>query len=678
MKKQVISGAVFLLLISGLVIHLKPGRAESIPENEFKTAKSLYYSDIDGSFEKYNQLVAKASDNDRVRFDMVHILLEKGDYQEAVANLKLLLKHNPGEERYRLAMIKTTYLAGMPAETVNYSANAGLTPEEMYWRGLALKDLEKNDEAKEILLKSLNTKPYNPQAYYWLGVLSQKAADYENAIFFYRKAASQDSNLTAVYMPLAQCCEATGKLSLAYSYLNHARAAYPWDLDIKAALEKFRNDHPNFWKQQEINDQREREQKIPPRVTAIKKNRQNIPELRIGLAERVKLLQLKAGGSFRLSNQYTSRHFKIASNIRLTVKQRGSRIEVWSERGNLLFRTSHSVYLTYDNPESTTIIFDIKNGNGRLLSGHGDRIYRGKMQFIPKSNGLTLVNRLNMEEYLYGVVPGEMESTWPAAALEAQAIAARTYAISHRGYFKSRGFDLLPTVASQVYGGVRIEKQTTNAAVDATAGKIIVYNGKTISAFYTGNNGGYSASAEDIWGADIPYLQAVPDRSLTMDSQLLSPTELAEWLTNPPSTYSSNPQYSARCHYRWTAWIPRTEIEHRLGKSDKIGNIISITIVNRSEAGVVTEVSVKGTNGECTLTGDAIRSKLGRLRSNMFIVAPKLKAGGLVEYFIFNGGGWGHGVGMCQSGAAGMAADGYKVEEILNHYYRGTELKELY
>jgi SpoIID/LytB domain protein len=109
-----------------------------------------------------------------------------------------------------------------------------------------------------------------------------------------------------------------------------------------------------------------------------------------------------------------------------------------------------------------------------------------------------------------------------------------------------------------------------------------------------------------------------------------------------------------------------------------LGTITSIAIAGRSPSGVVSKVLIKGTAGEYMLSSDAIRSKLGGLRSNMFIIEPKLDSDGQPESFIFYGGGWGHGVGLCQSGAAGMAAGGYKSAEILSHYYPGTELTVLY
>jgi SpoIID/LytB domain protein len=427
------------------------------------------------------------------------------------------------------------------------------------------------------------------------------------------------------------------------------------------------------------NDTQEQERiTIPPQVTPIIEDRDKIPEIRIGLAERIRSLYLRTGDRFHLTDQVGKILFSGKAQAVLWIRQKNFRIEVLNRLGERLFRTTGSVFLSYDNPSATTVLFEVQYLHGTFWAGRDDRIYRGRLQFLPKDSGLTIINRLNMEEYLYGVIPSEMEYIWPTEALEAQAIAARTYAISHKNAFNSRGFDLLPTIASQVYGGVQAERVSTNIAVDATRGRILTYNGKPISAFYTGNSGGYTASSLDLWGDNVPYLQAVPDKLLPIQDQPMGPEELAEWLTTRPQTYSNNPKYSAQSHFRWTAWISRLEIERRLRLGDKLGHINSIEITGRTRTGVVTKVTINGTIGNYTITGDAIRAKLGGLRSNMFILEPKLGKDDLPEYFIFNGGGWGHGVGLDQSGAAGMAADGYQCEEILSHYYPGTDLDQLY
>jgi SpoIID/LytB domain protein len=164
----------------------------------------------------------------------------------------------------------------------------------------------------------------------------------------------------------------------------------------------------------------------------------------------------------------------------------------------------------------------------------------------------------------------------------------------------------------------------------------------------------------------------VTDPQLSFDTNPPSPDELARWILSEPESYSSNPLYYYKSSYRWRLIVPRQEIEARIGRD--IGEILSITTRGRGMSGRVEEVLVKGTKGFETIKGDPIRSRLGGLRSNLFIIMPKFGKDEYPETFIFAGAGWGHGVGMCQTGAAGMAHEGFKAEEILKHYYPLGEL----
>ena len=142
---------------------------------------------------------------------------------------------------------------------------------------------------------------------------------------------------------------------------------------------------------------------------------------------------------------------------------------------------------------------------------------RVRRQAVPRpapgqspSKSLQLVNSVGLEPYLYGVVPREMPSLWPAEALKAQAVAARSYALAIR---KTGAFDLYADTRSQVYGGVAAETPTTNAAVDATAGQVLLYEGKVATTLFFSTSGGRTASIEDVWsrGEAVPYLVSVPD-----------------------------------------------------------------------------------------------------------------------------------------------------------------------
>jgi stage II sporulation protein D len=136
------------------------------------------------------------------------------------------------------------------------------------------------------------------------------------------------------------------------------------------------------------------------------------------------------------------------------------------------------------------------------------RLYRGSIQVDVAGGRLRAVNLVNLEQYLYGVVPSEMPHTWHPEALKAQAVVARSYALATR---RSGAFDLYPDTRSQVYLGIEHEKPSTNAAVDATAGKVVLYEGEVAKTFFFSTSGGRTASAEDVWGEAVPYLVSVPD-----------------------------------------------------------------------------------------------------------------------------------------------------------------------
>jgi stage II sporulation protein D len=138
------------------------------------------------------------------------------------------------------------------------------------------------------------------------------------------------------------------------------------------------------------------------------------------------------------------------------------------------------------------------------------RPYRGQIQVNAGSNSLQVINSVGLEAYLYGVVPREVPSSWPTEALKAQAVVARSYALAVR---KTGAFDLYADTRSQVYGGMEAEKPSTNAAVDATAGQVLLHDGRVATTFFFSTSGGRTANVGDVWsgGDELPYLVSVPD-----------------------------------------------------------------------------------------------------------------------------------------------------------------------
>lgn len=638
---------------------------------------SYHQGDYSKSIETFQEIIQRDPENDAARLNLAHVFKETGSYEGAISELAHLANKYPAEPVYRLTLMEATYLGGKPELTLELAQEPESDPEALFWLGLAYMDLNQYDEAEILLKKSIDQQNFNPMAYYFLGQVSLKTGRYDQAETCFKKTTTQDHNLTICFYPLVQTYLAQEKYQSAYNLLLKAEGALPWNQTVAAALKEFNATRPEFEAKRRAASAQRRKISTPPTVETTTAGRDAIPEVRIGLMEKIRQAHLKTGGEFRIAERNGTKAVTGKANTVLLVRQKGSITEVCAENGQILIRSYKPLLLSYREPKATTIIFDAQHGQGYFFAGRQDRTYRGNLELLVFNQGLTIVNRVNVEEYLYAVVPSEVPSSWPKAVLEAQAVAARTYTFANLGRFEKRGFDLLPTVASQVYNGVQSETKSVTEAVDSTRGLILTYQSKPIGAFYYDNCGGYTESSENVWGFSAPYLQAVPDILLPPRNGPMAPADLYTWLKSRPEAHSNHPKYSNRSAYRWSHWVTREEIETRLKLSATVGNVLSLTVIERSISGRASKVLIKGSIGEKIIKGDAIRS-LGGLRSNLFIVQPKLGADGLPESFVFTGGGWGHGVGMAQSGAAGMAASGYSFNDILAHYYPGAELTKKY
>ena len=281
-----------------------------------------------------------------------------------------------------------------------------------------------------------------------------------------------------------------------------------------------------------------------------------------------------------------------------------------------------------------------------LLAG---RSYRGTLEILAKKGSLTAVNLVPLDDYLLSVVPEEMPTDWPMEALKAQSTAARSFALHNRDRHAADGFDLCTTTHCQVYTGTAAEKSASTAAIRATQGEVLFYDGEPIDALFHTDSGGMTENSENVWGSFVPYLRAVKD--------------------TPAKTMP------------WTKEVPAAAFEQKLAaKGHKVGKVRSLALsslqigkaaADRTASGRVKTMTVKGTKGTATLTGNELRSMFG-LKSTLF--DAKLQGNKVV----FTGFGFGHGLGISQWGAKRLAADGMKYGDILHHYYTGVSLKKMY
>ncbi len=335
-----------------------------------------------------------------------------------------------------------------------------------------------------------------------------------------------------------------------------------------------------------------------------------------------------------------------------------------------------AIVLTSDDGRAVSPTFTLA---ARDAGGHvsvAGKSYRGRLEvFRGRRGGVTVVNIVPIEEYLRGVVPSEL-GHWPdslLAAMEAQAVAARTYTLSYMGRRKDDGFDLLGTTADQVYDGIKGEYPTGDKAILATRGVVARKDGALIRCNYFSTCGGKTADCDEVWNEDpISYLRARRDRAGDEREAFCKSSRL----------------------YRWTEVWPADEFldlvttfgPQQFPRNGAVpgGELLGVSVRERGPSHRVKDLEIRTRGGSYHLTGDRIRLVLKRpgrhdqiLRSTLFSTVVRRSHGRVVEVE-FDGGGYGHGVGMCQFGAIGMARAGYSMKQIIGHYYKGVELARLY
>jgi stage II sporulation protein D len=295
------------------------------------------------------------------------------------------------------------------------------------------------------------------------------------------------------------------------------------------------------------------------------------------------------------------------------------------------------------------------------------RRYRGEFAFRPSPAGVQVVNRIRVDEYLGGVVPLEIGNR-PAsdsAAVQAQAIAARSYAFTHIDPSDGRGYDVTATVADQVYGGVDVETPVATRAIASTRGMVLKYAGRVVNAPYSSSCGGQTAEASEVWDSqDEPYLKRVSDRIGNSDRYYCDIGPRFTWTKtfDEPDLVGTVSRYLAT-----VTTVP----------GNNPGRPRSIAVVSNTPSGRVGELRITTDRGTFTVKGNDIRYVLRGaggeiLYSTYFSVDSSQERDGYLRRLTLHGGGNGHGVGMCQWGAIGRARAGQSFRAILATYYPGT------
>ncbi len=409
---------------------------------------------------------------------------------------------------------------------------------------------------------------------------------------------------------------------------------------------------------------------------------------------------------------------------------KGLKIFELSTGENLVIQRDNQVFKITAAPEGIKInnqIFKTSKGIKAIPIGDGflqvqDKKYRGDIEINVNKSLLKVINIIEIEKYLYGVLKKEISPEWPAEVLKAQAIAARTFALSNMNKYINQGYNICATTSSQEYGGISCEHPATSKAINDTRGIVATYEGQPINAVYHSDSGGCTENCEDVWGGYVPYLRSVSSEY--------------EAIVSPPN-------------HHWSYSLTEEELLTKLASNGfQLNSIENVGIGEKTESGRVKLINVIGDNGkQISFKTNDFRLLIGPslIRSSLFtmeseggswieeeqeedciieepakeephpqktvsdilkedrdftiteliallnrskelpepkviakakIMERRKNSDGLI--IVFKGKGSGHGVGLSQWGAYGMDTRGFKYDEILKYYYKGIKLNKIY
>ncbi|MEE8408644.1 MAG: SpoIID/LytB domain-containing protein, partial [Myxococcota bacterium] len=331
----------------------------------------------------------------------------------------------------------------------------------------------------------------------------------------------------------------------------------------------------------------------------------------------------------------------------------------------------------------------VEYGAGYSWHGFESRTFHGEIYVVADPDGaLAVVNLLGAETVLAGVVPSELFPSSPPEALKAQAIAARNQLLAKLSKrHHDDPFHLCSSQHCQVYGGITKEDPRTTAAVEATTGEAAFLGGRLVDTVYSSTCGGHTEDNDAVWGnAPNPALRGRPDFDAAALPELVTYADgiteenIEAWLTARPQTYCARAPLARPKNFRWKKTLGAADLKRLLApRFEWIGELQSIEIDARGHGGRVISLRLVGDRNEATIVHELpIRRLFGNLSSGALLIDHHRSSTGRLLGVTFIGGGWGHGVGMCQLGATGRAESGQTYREILAHYYNGSTVEHLY
>ncbi len=504
-----------------------------------------------------------------------------------------------------------------------------------------------------------------------------KERNYSQAYKYQRILCSLDRFIPFLAKRTAISLFWMGDYKLSYKYLEKALGISPADEEARKYLSRTRRRlGKSFFEKKK--EQIKIAYKKPSPSPGYLKQWDKFKDIRVRLIKNCRQIKFKSSADFDIS----------INNQAVFSGKKGRVYTVYFKRGVfllkngiiLLSKLQGNLLIKNNVKNSSFTIFDVDLERGSLLYKHFvRRAFRGKFYLFCRQESFDLINILKINEYLYSVLPSEMPYYWPQQALKAQAVVARTLAWRRVVYNENKPYDLDSNTSSQVYSGISAEKKNTVSAVDQTKGEVILYNNQPIEALYHSNSSGYTQA--DIFSSESGYLKPVLDGPPLKEYPFpLSPYRLYKWFWSSPDVFC-NPENENFSAFRWSRIFSARQIQDFLNSyfSENVGKIKNIRILKRSISGHIQKIKISSAAGEFVLKNQAqIRKAFGGLRSSAFVLDIVRDKNKKPLWFILKGGGFGHGVGLSQYGAKGMAEQGYNYKDIIKHYYRGVEIRKVY
>ncbi|MCD4813570.1 SpoIID/LytB domain-containing protein [bacterium] len=659
-----------------------------IPGNEERALAAFYQGEYPAAIEEYERLVAVHKEKTAWVLDLAAAMMAEGRFADAAK----VLKQN---RLYGLRTVEAVMAEGDRSTARKILQEMLESPEPPRQTRIYLGLVEYLDgnyaESAEQLWRAKDINPKQGSIHLMLGRAFQALATQESVErdYFvsrakqeYNRAITLDPSLWQVHRDLAFLATDSKNIKKALRHWRRVKSTIGNADEVKLAIAGLMEQLPVPTMTATPKTLVIKAAPKPPVFGPIAAQAWQVnpgdPVIKVGLGNKLSRIAFGCTGAWR-ARDHRGRLFWEGLGERGYRIEKDTRGRWWLKNweGKPFKQIRKKITLEPVDSDAVLAVFDLFQTSGYFWSvgGRKTRYYRGKLQIKTARKRITLLNLVSLEEYLISVVPGEMPALWPLEALKTQVVVARTDTLLRRGTHRKQGYDVCNNAHCAMYKGVTAEHPRSHQAVLETRRLVVMKgNRKLLPTFYSHSCGGMTQSNQEAWWKKLPEpsqpggIYDMDVNSSTCRALPLRPGSLNQWLSDSPDVFCNAPRYSAPRNFRWLKILTQAELTAVLDRRYNIGAVREVKIIERSPSAYVRKIYVSGDEGNVIVRGDRIRSSLGGLRSNLFTLFPVGDKAHPYAWLVW-GGGWGHGVGLCQVGAGQMGREGYTYQEILKHYF---------